>query len=91
MGWMIVIALGVVSTLVAFTAKMVSIEKLGPTKAAIGNTLEPVFTLLLAVLFLSENLGPAQLIGASLVVLAVGILPLKRRADEVSAAPAPIK
>jgi drug/metabolite transporter (DMT)-like permease len=78
-GWAIAIALALVSTVVAFTAKVISIERLGATRAAIATTFEPVVSVLLAALILSEQLGALQLLGGALVVTAVGILPLMQR------------
>jgi hypothetical protein len=64
---------------VLFTSKVVSIERLGPTRAASENTFEPVVSVLLAALLLSERLRPPQLVGSASVGLAVAILPVTSR------------
>jgi drug/metabolite transporter (DMT)-like permease len=72
-GW--TIAVGV------FTAGAVSlflsaVQRLGPTRASIGATVEPVVTVILGVVVLSEAVTGPQLLGGLLVVAAVAILPL---------------
>jgi drug/metabolite transporter (DMT)-like permease len=77
--WILVVVLGLVATVVAFTAKVMSITRLGPTRAAIGSAFEPVVTVLLAAVVLSTRLGPWQIVGGLLVVVAAGILPITQR------------
>jgi drug/metabolite transporter (DMT)-like permease len=47
------------------------LRRVGPTAASILSTLEPVVTVALAFAAFGETLGPAQLAGAALVLLAV--------------------
>jgi drug/metabolite transporter (DMT)-like permease len=63
--------LALVSTVVAITLLFVGLRHVGPTAASILSTLEPVVTVGLAFAVFGESLGPAQLAGGALVLLAV--------------------
>jgi drug/metabolite transporter (DMT)-like permease len=73
-GWAAVVGIALVSTVLAILAFMAGLIRIGPTDAATLSVLEPVITALLAVLLLGETLGPAQLVGGALIVLAVLIV-----------------
>lgn len=60
--------LALLATIVAMSAFFAGLPKVGPTRAAIISTLEPVFTALLAVMLLGEHLSGLQLAGVGLVV-----------------------
>jgi len=68
-GWLAGIAL--VSTVGAIGLFFAGLERVGPTAASILSTLEPVVTVMLAFLVFGESLGPTQLAGGALVLLAV--------------------
>jgi drug/metabolite transporter (DMT)-like permease len=68
-GWLAGIA--VVSTVGAVGLFFAGLRRVGPTAASILSTLEPVVTVGLAFLVFGESLGPAQLAGGALVLLAV--------------------
>lgn len=68
-GWLAGIAL--VSTVGAIGLFFAGLERVGPTAASILSTLEPVVTVMLAFLVFGESLGPTQLAGGTLVLLAV--------------------
>jgi drug/metabolite transporter (DMT)-like permease len=72
-GWMVAVALFTAAALALFLA---AVERLGPTRAAIGATVEPVVTVILGVAVLGETLTGVQLVGGALVVAAVAILPM---------------
>jgi drug/metabolite transporter (DMT)-like permease len=63
--------LAVVSTVGAIALFFAGLRRVGPTAASILSTLEPVVTVALAFVLLGESLGPAQLAGGALVLLAV--------------------
>jgi drug/metabolite transporter (DMT)-like permease len=63
--------LAVVSTVVAGMTMLLGLSRLGPAPAALVATLEPVLTLVWAVLLLGESLQPIQLAGAALVIAGV--------------------
>lgn len=62
------IGLGVISTVVAATAFLLAVARLGPAPAALFASIEPAITLLWIVLFLGETLVPIQIVGAALVI-----------------------
>lgn len=68
-GWLTGIA--VVSTVGAISLFFAGLQRVGPTTASILSTAEPVTTVLLAFLVFGESLGPVQLAGGALVLLAV--------------------
>ncbi len=63
--------LAVVSTVGAIGLFFAGLRRVGPTAASILSTLEPVVTVGLAFLAFGESLGPAQLGGGALVLMAV--------------------
>jgi drug/metabolite transporter (DMT)-like permease len=65
------IALGVVSTVVAGTTFFLGVRHLGPAPAALVAATEPVLTLIWAVTILDESLVPVQILGAVLVIVGV--------------------
>jgi len=78
LGWIVAIAL--VSTVFAVTAGYAGIERVGPTTASILFTVEPPVTVGLAALVFGESLASGQLAGGALVVSAVLLLTVRRRA-----------
>jgi drug/metabolite transporter (DMT)-like permease len=63
--------LAVVSTVGAIGLFFAGLRRVGPTAASILSTLEPVVTVGLAFVAFGESLGPAQLAGGALVLMAV--------------------
>jgi drug/metabolite transporter (DMT)-like permease len=63
--------LAVVSTVGAIALFFAGLRRVGPSAASILSTLEPVVTVGLAFVAFGESLGPAQLAGGALVLLAV--------------------
>jgi drug/metabolite transporter (DMT)-like permease len=78
-GWAWIAALGLGSTVVAISAFMAGLNLVGPATAAIASTVEPVVTVVLAMAFFAERLGPVQVVGGSLVLTAVVLLAAKVR------------
>jgi drug/metabolite transporter (DMT)-like permease len=70
-GWIAVLAIALISTAFAIAAFFAALERIGPTPAAIGSTLEPAVTVALGAAFLGERLSPMQLVGGALIVAAV--------------------
>ena len=68
-GWLAGIA--IVSTVGAVGLFFAGLERVGPTAASILSTVEPVVTVGLAFVVFGETLGPTQLAGGALVLLAV--------------------
>jgi drug/metabolite transporter (DMT)-like permease len=88
--WLVLIAL--VSTVVAVSAFLAGLRRVGPSEAAILSTFEPVVTVVLASFVLGERLAPAQLAGGALVLAAVVLLqlPARRRTEKLPAGAAPV-
>lgn len=75
-GWIVVAAiLGTAIPVLAFLAGM---PRIGPARASILSTLEPVVTVLLAAALLAQPLGPVQIIGAVCVLGSVAVLEWRR-------------
>jgi len=77
-GWAAAIA--VVSTVMPLAFLFAGLARIGPTTASIVSTIEPPVTVGLAFLVLGETLGAIQLAGGALVLAAVVMLQLPRRA-----------
>lgn len=70
-GWAALLAVALVSTVVAILAFFAGLQRLGATKTSVLSTLEPVVTVTLAAVLLSETLTGVQLVGGALVLGAV--------------------
>jgi drug/metabolite transporter (DMT)-like permease len=70
-GWGWLLCLAAVSTVTAISLFFAGLERVGPTLAAILSTVEPLVTVLLALIVLGERLGAIQLLGGALVLAAV--------------------
>lgn len=73
-GWMAIMGIVVLSTLIPVVAFLSGLERVGPTNASMLSTLEPVMTVLLAYWWLNETLTPVAFLGGGLIVLAVLLL-----------------
>ncbi len=69
--WAAVLAIALISTVVAMVGFFAGIKRLGAADAATLSTLEPVVTFVLASIFLDEPVSAAQLAGGSIVLGAV--------------------
>jgi drug/metabolite transporter (DMT)-like permease len=85
-GWMAVLVLAVVSTVLAFLAFLRGLAEIGPVRTAIVSTVEPFWTALLGSIVLGQQLGARTLAGGLLIASAVILLQLGQRSP---AAPAP--
>jgi drug/metabolite transporter (DMT)-like permease len=70
----LVAAMSLFSTALPLTTFLAGMARVGPTAAALLSTLEPVFTVGLAALFLGETLSLRQVVGAVLVLAAIVLL-----------------
>ena len=71
-GWAAVAGLAVVTTVVAVLALFAGMARIGPTRASILNTVEPLVTAATAALVLGERLQVPQYLGILLIVAAAG-------------------
>lgn len=73
-GWGSVLAIALVSTVIAVNTFFAGLERVGPTNASILSTFEPATTVILAFLFLGEEIGPMRITGGALILMAVILL-----------------
>ena len=84
--WVWIVAIALLSTVIPITTFLLGLERVGGPTASIVSTIEPVVTVLLAVVWLGESLAAAQLFGGALVVAAVVALQSRRAERGVSVA-----
>jgi drug/metabolite transporter (DMT)-like permease len=70
-GWWAMTGLTLISTVLALATFLAGIERIGPSSASLLSTLEPVVSVILAVLVLEESLNPLQAAGGVLILAAV--------------------
>ncbi len=70
-GWMSVLGLSLISTVVAILTLFKGMKLIGPAKASIISTFEPVVTVLAAYAMFTEKLLPVQIAGGVLILAAV--------------------
>lgn len=73
-GWIAILGVVVVSTILPVATFLGGLERIGPTNAAMLSTLEPVVTVLLAAVLLSEAITPLTVFGGALILTAVLLL-----------------
>ena len=97
-GWIWIVAIALVSTVLPIVTFVAGLRSVGASTASIVSTVEPVVTVGLAVALFGESLGPAQVLGGVLVLAAVvalqsrGLSTVERRvAPPHAAGPAPAR
>jgi len=73
-GWVNIIGIILVATVIPVVAFLAGLERIGPTNAAMLSTLEPVVTVLLAAWIFGERLQSIALLGGGMILAAVIIL-----------------
>ena len=73
-GWLALVAVALVCTVVAVTTFFGALALLGPSDTAVVSTVEPVVSVAVAGLVLGERLSPLQVAGGAVVLLAVAAL-----------------
>ncbi|RKE11605.1 drug/metabolite transporter (DMT)-like permease [Catellatospora citrea] len=84
-GWLWIVLLAVVSTVIPIAGMFVGVRDVGASAAAILSCAEPAVTVATTALVFGERLSPAQALGGLAVLASVAVLQLRRR---VVAAPA---
>ena len=69
--WVGLIGIGVISTAIAIQTFYAGTRRVGAAQAALISTVEPIYTITLAVLLFGETLTELQLLGGALVILGV--------------------
>lgn len=80
--WPAVLALGLVATAIAIQTFYAGVKRVGGARASLISTVEPVYTVVLAMILFGERLTPMQIVGGALVLFAV-ILAETGRPDTV--------
>lgn len=78
-GILILLGMVTLSTILALGAFLAGMQRVGTTTASLLSTLEPVFTVLLAMIFLGEFLTTTQIVGGGLVLSAAALLSTSQR------------
>lgn len=73
-GWIAIIAIALISTVLAFTAFFAGLKRIGPTNASTLSTFEPIVAVILAAIVLGESISPVELLGGVLILAAVVVL-----------------
>ena len=81
--WPALLGLGLVATAIAIQAFYASVKRVGGARASLISTVEPVYTVTLAVILFGESLTPMQIVGGALVISAV-VLAETGRPDTVA-------
>lgn len=81
----ILLALALFSTVMPVFFLTAGIQKVGPARASILGTIEPILTALFAALFLNETMGPMQWVGAGFIISSVVLLQVGDRLRQSSA------
>jgi drug/metabolite transporter (DMT)-like permease len=92
-GWGWIAGLSLFCTVIAISAFLAGLPKVGPATASIVSTVEPMVSVGMAMVWFGERLGVVQIAGGALVLVAVVLLAVKVRgrvpaADAAGPAPA---
>jgi drug/metabolite transporter (DMT)-like permease len=69
--WPALLGLGLVATAIAIQTFYAGVKRVGGARASLISTVEPVYTVALAVILFGESLTPMQIAGGALVIFAV--------------------
>ena len=86
--WLALGGVALFGTVIAVTTFFAALALLGPSDTAVVSTVEPVVSIGVAALALGERLGPVQVAGGVVVLLAVGVLARLNPAEQEVPAPA---
>lgn len=73
-GWLAMLGIIVISTIIPVVTFLAGLERIGPTNAAMLSTLEPIVTVLLASWLFGEKLLPIVMFGGGMILTAVILL-----------------
>lgn len=70
LGWAAIIAIALISTVLAIVTFFAGLKRIGPSRASTISTLEPVASVILAALVLGESFNALQVLGGCLILVA---------------------
>jgi len=73
-GWGGILAIALISTVIAIIAFFAGLKRVGPTNASMLSTFEPVTTVVLAAIVFGEEIGFMRVVGGFLILMAVILL-----------------
>ncbi len=73
-GWLAMLGIIIVSTIIPVVTFLAGLERIGPTNAAMLSTIEPIVTVLLAAWLFGDKLLPIVMVGGGLILVAVILL-----------------
>jgi drug/metabolite transporter (DMT)-like permease len=73
-GWIAIMAIALISTVLAFVTFFAGLKRIGPTSASTLSTFEPIVAVVLAAIVLGETISPIQVLGGALILAAVVVL-----------------
>jgi drug/metabolite transporter (DMT)-like permease len=73
-GWAVGIAIALVPTMVAISLFLAGLPRIGAARSSLLSTLEPVVTVLLAVVLLGDRFSAIQVVGGLLIIVAVVVV-----------------
>lgn len=83
--WWALLGVALIGTVVAVAAFFAALALLGPADTSVVSAFEPVVSVAVAALVLGERLGPVQVLGGAVVLLAVCVLARLRPLPEPAA------
>ncbi|MDQ6945574.1 MAG: DMT family transporter [Actinomycetota bacterium] len=79
LAWSVISVIAILPSMLGISLLLAGIARTGGTRAALLSTFEPVVTIVLAAVLLSDRLGPLQLAGGGMVLAAVLLMQWRRR------------
>jgi len=89
--WIFLAGFSLISMLGPFSCYFSGLQHLEPTRAVIASCLEPVFSILIAAIALSERVNVTQVAGIGLVLLAIILAQLPERGEQEALVVEPIE
>jgi len=83
-GWVSAFAIALISTALAIVTFFAGLKRIDPANASMISTLEPVITVVLAVIVLGETLTMPKILGGMLILAAVALLAKSEANSKVS-------
>lgn len=82
-GWLNLVALALIPTVISISGTTRAIQLIGPTPTAIFGALEPVAAVVLSILVLNQTITTDELLGGVLIVIATTIVVADKTVDRV--------